>query len=92
MHKDIYNELSLSDFGVTLDETSESKQDETNIVVKNRMEQIKGAIVNFFVKERLPLSKMDSIHFNNLIEGKYLPFYVLCLNDYSISSFAKLSI
>lgn len=33
--------------------------------------QIENALIEFVIKERLPLSKLNSVYLNKLIDGKY---------------------
>lgn len=40
---------------------------------------IEAALVKFIVKERLPISKMESIHLNDLITGAFFFRFRFCL-------------
>lgn len=62
-----------------LDTSTEEKQDKHDLQRQNQFNQIpqksiEDAIVEFIVKERLPISKMNSTHLNKLIDGINLRF------------------
>lgn len=83
MHRKVFNALKDANFDISIEEDisdeienngngqdqsdSDQMQKETNS--SNQTAAIKNAIIKFFVKDRLPLAKMDSVHFNNLING-----------------------
>lgn len=56
---------------------TESKLTKENLKMENMLshdkkQEIQNSIVQLFIKERLPLSKMNSKYFNLLIKGIYL--------------------
>lgn len=52
------------------------KQERSDGELKSRSGSIADALLNFFIKERLPLAKMDSIHLRNLIDGiSYISYF-----------------
>lgn len=70
MHREIYEQLC--------EETNEieawkglTKLDED----PRKKAQIENALIELIVKERLPLSKLDSKHFTNLINGNNINHY-----------------
>lgn len=56
---------------VESNETEKKKEEEACPMNKDKMVNIKKAMIKFIVKERLPISKLESLHFNNLINGTY---------------------
>lgn len=62
MHPDNYTAI-LSNF------EEKKKQERKEDEVKSRNGSITNALLKFFIKERLPLAKVDSIHLRNLIDG-----------------------
>lgn len=55
---------------MNVDDTEENEENEDEM--KNfHTNEVKRAIIKFFVKDRIPLAKMESVHFNNLINGSF---------------------
>lgn len=54
------------------------KEEEKRVVNErpNGHDSVENALLKFFIKERLPLSKLDSIHLRELIEG--MSYIVRC--------------
>lgn len=55
-------------------------------------DSVERALLNFIIKERLPLSKLESIHLNHLIQGDFfihaLIYYCIeCLIDFNQSTY-----
>lgn len=48
---------------------NEQKTDHSN---KTKSDDIEEALIKLIVKERLPISKLDSVHLNNLIKGTFM--------------------
>lgn len=75
MHPIVYKALQDANFEVDVDaddiDLDDDAMDKTS-KAKHRSNEIKRAIIKFFVKDRLPLAKMESVHFNHLINGLYL--------------------
>lgn len=78
MHPEIFESLETSNFefddqlypdenGIKDDQNK--KVQILKIKERYQTEDINRAIIKFFVKDRLPLAKMESPHFNNLING-----------------------
>lgn len=75
MHPIVYKTLQDANFELdgSVDDPDLDGNDD-NVMVptsksKFRSNEIKRAIIKFFVKDRLPLAKMESVHFNNLLNG-----------------------
>jgi len=52
--------------------------------VKNRekssnTKELEAAIINYHINERLPINKMNSVHFNKLIDGDALRSVGVCI-------------
>lgn len=63
-----------NDYVTYINSTEEEKKRRRMQPILNRMaeekkQKIIKQIMHFYVKERIPLSKLDSIHFNNLLNG-----------------------
>lgn len=41
-------------------------------------QSIQEAIIRYVIMERLPLSKIDSKHFNRLLHGGYFRIHIIC--------------
>lgn len=69
MHPKVYEALKNSDFESKEQESGKAGEGEDFNQPKSKylMEKINEAALKFIIKERLPLSKLDSDHFKNLI-------------------------
>lgn len=62
MHNSVWNEIE-----------NQVKKNNSSLAVKesqSKIQDIENAIIKYHIKERLPLLKMESRHFNELIDGK----------------------
>lgn len=64
MHSKVYEDICVDA------KNSESKK-KTPIAIDTTKIDIESAIIKFIVKERLPISKVDSTHLNELIQGTW---------------------
>lgn len=78
MHKEFYDKMANDD----------AHKRATNAAVEKlntaKRANIEDAILKFVIKERLALAKMDSEHFNALIDGEYQNYGTHTLNQFSI--------
>lgn len=72
MHPQHYDRL----FAEAKDKEIEKNMTNTNGVGKDDKD-IDAAVLNFIIKERLPLSKLESIHLKRLIQGEFVLLYIL---------------
>lgn len=71
---------------VTKDEAENEKKLADIRLSSEKRSNIEAGILEFFIKERLPLARMNSKHFNNLIDGQYIQLSFLCLFILTISN------
>lgn len=77
MHKTLYEGISEE-----YEECKESKPGASKRKGADA-ESIEDAIIQFIIKERLPISKMNSPYFNNIIDGTHMLgicFVILFIN------------
>lgn len=72
MHGSVWNEILDRVKGI-----NQSLHDEQ---IRSKKEQIENAIIKYHIKERLPLLKMESKHFNELIDGEKKKWISLSLS------------
>lgn len=69
MHPDIYKRIVIE---------SQEKEEAKQAVLHgpSNHDAVENALLQFIIKERLPLSKLDSVHLRKLVDGT--PYIVIC--------------
>lgn len=78
----MYFQVHPEEYKVIFDDSNE-KNDE-NTAQRKKTIDIEEAMIKFIVNDRLPVSKLDSIYLNNLVQGT--SYFVLCAVIYLLFS------
>lgn len=60
-----------TEFAEVMNHLKEAEEQSSFLPQNSKVENIENALIEFIIKERIPISKTESIHLNKLLNGNF---------------------